>query len=671
MTAPRASSANHHLSVAFRLAALAWLALAIQEVFLFLRPNPYGQPYVILWKPYLVFALIYNLFGVAVVSAPVVLLWLALGARMVNDRVARWVHYFQLFALTVTVVLDHLDNEVMRFMGLHLRFGLIRTYWRVQAWGDDMGYIILGDRGGPLLPFVILLVVPVALWWVGRRVIRSRPLPFSLPLPASLAVVALPLALLLLVTYVKRPGGNRILRVRPEIMTLYAEAKANASGGTRPSNFPALAREYQTAWYQRSGDSTWRFADPEHPLIREPVAQAASGTETPWNVIFLQLETLRGWNTGFLNPDTLPSATPFIDRYARDSNSAYWRRHMSFGPPTVTGFMAAHCSIKPHSGANIAASFTYTALECLPLVLRRHGYYAELFTGFDPDWDNETIWIRRWYDAYRYYADTRGIDRPVFRLAAERIKELGQSGRPFMATVVSASNHIPFRARRMGAGEERFDLDPQEPPSVAIRNTMRYTDDVVRELIESLRDEPWYAHTIVVITGDHGYDLGERGTATLESGWRQATWVPLVIHSPHPRLPKGAHDDEPASLLDIAPTITDLLGIRERNPWMGASLAAPGYTGSPLTGGRAARLFGEAGPWSLAVYPTTGRAGLFAWRDDPLQRRDVADQYPAVVAAIQRQAHSEQALVDYLIWANRVWQPEVTPAAPAPAASGP
>jgi arylsulfatase A-like enzyme len=228
-----------------------------------------------------------------------------------------------------------------------------------------------------------------------------------------------------------------------------------------------------------------------------------------------------------------------------------------------------------------------------------------------------------------------------------------------MATVISVSNHVPFRARRMGPGEERFDLDPAHPPWVAIRNTIRYTDDVVRELIESLQDEPWFEHTIVIITGDHGYDLGQRGTTTQKSGWREATWVPLVIHTPDPDLPKGRHE-EPATLLDIAPTVADLLKIREPNPWMGASLVAPGYTGSPFVAGRGLAIFGESGRWSLASNPRTGRLGLYDWASDPLQRRDSAAQHPDVVQALDREAKSERVLVDYLLEANRVWRPEVT-----------
>jgi hypothetical protein len=139
--------------VAFRLTALAWLAMAVQEALLFLRPNPYGEPYVGLWKPYLAYALVYNLAGVAVASAPFVLVWLAWNDRPIRPGVALTIHRLQLGLLSLTVVLDHLDNEVERFMGIHLTFGLVQTYYRVNAWGEDMLYILLHDRGGPGLPF--------------------------------------------------------------------------------------------------------------------------------------------------------------------------------------------------------------------------------------------------------------------------------------------------------------------------------------------------------------------------------------------------------------------------------------------------------------------------------------------------------------------------------------
>ena len=139
----------HHVTVALRLAALAWLAMTLQEVLLYARPDPYGEPYVGIWYGYLAYALAYNLLGVMLVSAPMLALWLVRGGRRVPARLAAGMHGLQLGALVAVVVLDQIDNEVMRFMGVHLTYGLLRTYYRVNAWGGDMYRIILGDRGGP------------------------------------------------------------------------------------------------------------------------------------------------------------------------------------------------------------------------------------------------------------------------------------------------------------------------------------------------------------------------------------------------------------------------------------------------------------------------------------------------------------------------------------------
>jgi phosphoglycerol transferase MdoB-like AlkP superfamily enzyme len=649
-----APAGTSHLLAALAIAGLGWLAMSLQEAMLYARPDPFGQAYVQRWPGDLSYALVFNLAGVLLVSSPMLLFWLAWDGRPLRPPLARLVHLLQLALLLVTLVLDQLDNEIMRFMGIHLTYGLVRTYYHVTAWGEDMSAILRGDRGGPGLPFLFLVLFPLGLWWVGRRVAGSAPVRARLRPWSRVLLVALPVAVPLLVVRFRNPGYSRTARVQPAIVTIYHELAADRSAGTRPPEYDALVRDYQADWFRQSGDTGWRFSDRRRPLVHSPTAPGTPAPGPPWNVIYLQLETFRGINTGVLRPDAVPSATPFIDRLARDSAAAYWQRFLSFGPPTVNGLMAGHCSIEPHSRKNITASFTYTALDCLPEVLRRHGYRAELFTGFDPDWDNESGWLRRWYDRVNYYDDAHSLDRPVFRRAAERIRALGRGPQPFMATVVSISNHIPFMARRMGVPEARFDLDPARPPARAIRNTMRYTDDVVRELIQSLQSEPWFAHTLVVVTGDHGYDLGEHGTKGQDTGWREAVWVPLIIYGPHPRLPRGRHD-EPASQLDIAPTVADLLGIREPSPWMGASLLARGHTGSPFAFARYGSIFGEDGRYSMVAQPATWRTLLFVFDTDPLEHHDVSAAHPEVATALRRLAGDRVRLIDYLLEVNLVW----------------
>ncbi len=644
-------SGSSEFQVALRLALLAWLVMSAQELLLFLRPTPYGGPYVQQWPGYFGRALFYNLLGVALVSLPFLLRWLVGYARPVRGRTARRWHTALLALLVLTVGLDQADNEAMRFLGTHLTFTLAATYQRIGAWGSDMFHVFTTDRGGPWLPFVILFGAMALVWWRGRRIIGNGRTLRAWPIPAALAWTVLPLAIPLLAYNL--PGGHFPRnRVRPEIITLALELVRDSRGTAPPADLRRQVAEYQTRWLAGEGSGAWRFAgDSTYPLLRVPLSPAPPDG-TRWNVIYLQLETFRGWDMGFLRPDREPSPTPFLDRLASDSGTAVWTRFLSFGPPTISGFMAGHCSAPPHSSRDISTTYTSSSLLCLPAVARRHGWRTAYFTGSDPDWDNQTIWLRRWYDEVAYYSDADELDREVFRRALARIRELGHSSEPFFATVVSISNHYPFRSR-----ERALDITTAATPAEAVLNTTHYTDDVVREFVDSIAREPWYPRTLLVIVGDHGYNLGEHdGTPGQRNGWRESIWVPFLIHGRHPRLPPGRHNAL-ASQLDIAPTVAELLGIRDPTPWLGRNLLALS-PGDPLVGlVHGDILFGETPAWSLVLDPATAAPHLYHADRDPLQRNDVASQYPDDSARLEQEVRARQALWDYLVEHDRVWPP--------------
>jgi iduronate 2-sulfatase len=198
-----------------------------------------------------------------------------------------------------------------------------------------------------------------------------------------------------------------------------------------------------------------------------------------------------------------------------------------------------------------------------------------------------------------------------------------------------------------------------DQPTTAIRYTMSYTDDVLREFVDSLRREPWFGRTLLVITGDHGYNLGEHSPAGQINGWRESVWVPLLIHGAHPRLAGGPRDDI-ASLLDVAPTIADLVGIREANPWMGSSLVKERESAS-FALSRETAVLGEQGRFSMVVDPATGRARLYDAIQDPLQRHDISTAHRALADSLRKRAEEERRLTDYLLEANRVWPDSLQP----------
>jgi arylsulfatase A-like enzyme len=90
------------------------------------------------------------------------------------------------------------------------------------------------------------------------------------------------------------------------------------------------------------------------------------------------------------------------------------------------------------------------------------------------------------------------------------------------------------------------------------RAAAMFADEEFGRLIEALESSPHADNTIVVVTSDHGFHLGQKQHLHKLTLWDSATRVPLLV-----RLP-GQHTatrrDEAVSLLDVFPTLIDLAG---------------------------------------------------------------------------------------------------------------
>lgn len=635
--------------LAFFLALGAWLACVLLQLALYLRTAPHGGPFLAEWGRYFWLALYYDLLGTWLIAAPFMLLWLILYRRPAHGRHWRIAAGLQATLLAANLVLSQVDHEVLRFLGLRLSPSFLLAYAQPEMLGDRLFLDVLArDQGGAYLPLVLLIVVPGIYFWWAARLIRTTPPGFAIPRWAALALAIVPLA---------APGNAwlqatsqfRLRKVEPLVVAFAVDLGAGYEEWRRPDDFAALAADHQARWLTRSADPGWHFPDPERPYLRVPNAPGPAAPPGPrWNVIYLQLETLRGMDMGALNPGPR-SATPFLDRLAQGPNAALWTRASSFGMPSINGLFATHCSIAPPRRRYIT-NHTDAALLCLPELLRRHGYRTEMLNGGDTDWDNSSPFLARWYDRLTRFPQASQADRPIFRAAAREVIRLGRGDRPFFAAIVSVSNHTPFTSR-----EPAMDIGPGGTPAQRIRNTTHYMDDSVREFFAAIASEPWFAHTIVVIVGDHGFNTGEHGRpAGQQDLYRESVWVPLIILGAHPRLAAGRHD-VPASLLDVAPTLADLLGLRFANPWQGHSLLAVRPEGGAVAAIRDAALW-DSPLWTAVRDPADGRARLYRGQADWLQRRDLAPVFPALAEALLARAGGAQRLNDHLLRHDRVWR---------------
>ncbi|MCX5795429.1 MAG: sulfatase-like hydrolase/transferase [Elusimicrobia bacterium] len=164
--------------------------------------------------------------------------------------------------------------------------------------------------------------------------------------------------------------------------------------------------------------------------------------------------------------------------------------------------------------------------------------------------------------------------------------------------------------------------------------------------------------TVVVLTSDHGMEWGERGliaTAFHEALWDSLVRVPLVFW--HPSLRPGTLSGG-VELIDLAPTLMDLLGLRCPSSFQGRSLAPllgaadadrgpddrPAFSAaSTLQVRESLRLFSlRTGRWKLIYDAERGSVRLFDLREDPGELLDVSAQQAEVargmLGALRRRA---------------------------------
>jgi hypothetical protein len=108
-----------------------------------------------------------------------------------------------------------------------------------------------------------------------------------------------------------------------------------------------------------------------------------------------------------------------------------------------------------------------------------------------------------------------------------------------------------------------------------------YFDQKLKAFLEALEQRKVLSKAVVLITGDHGEEVFDLGG--LYHGWQINPWVmrvPLFIHYPtgtHAALPAGTISLRPVNLIDIAPTLCQVMGVSilRNSEWQGVNLLEP------------------------------------------------------------------------------------------------
>ena len=103
-----------------------------------------------------------------------------------------------------------------------------------------------------------------------------------------------------------------------------------------------------------------------------------------------------------------------------------------------------------------------------------------------------------------------------------------------------------------------------------------YVDHEIGRLLDTLENSPHGKNTLIILWSDHGWHLGEKEHWGKWTGWERSTRVPLMIVPPT-RLPGfavGARCDQPVSLIDLYPTLTEICSLPNPGNLDGQSLVS-------------------------------------------------------------------------------------------------
>ncbi len=193
-------------------------------------------------------------------------------------------------------------------------------------------------------------------------------------------------------------------------------------------------------------------------------------------------------------------------------------------------------------------------------------------------------------------------DRQLVTTTAEAWLER-QSGRRTLTMVHLYSTHTPynpapeFRARHLdpkydgpfdtfvAAHREAIEDGDYEPTAADIEQIrdlylagVEEADTMIGRMVERLRSLGALDDTIVIVTSDHGESLGEHGLWEHNWMYQDNLRVPLVLRFPV-GLPAGRRVEAQVGLIDIVPTVLDLMGIEGPTPAAQAEALAQGLDG--------------------------------------------------------------------------------------------
>jgi len=276
------------------------------------------------------------------------------------------------------------------------------------------------------------------------------------------------------------------------------------------------------------------------------------------NVILITVDALRPDHLGCYGYER--NTSPNIDKFAKEEGILF--SQASWTCPSIHSLISS--TYPSTTGVYLWDQSLSDLTPTLTQILKKKGFYTGFISahGGLPD--------RNEFDTFEDVFDAKGED--ITKKTALWIEK--NQNKQFFLWV----HYMDTHDRSIGVPIEKQFIENITPEEIKIYSSkydeaISYVDSQIAYLLEELKDLMIYNNTIVIITADHGEEMGEHSMYFTHGGslWDSLIRVPLIFY--YPNAPhKGKVILSQVQLIDIAPTVCDILKIKKPKSFEGKSL---------------------------------------------------------------------------------------------------
>lgn len=313
-------------------------------------------------------------------------------------------------------------------------------------------------------------------------------------------------------------------------------------------------------------------------------------------VMLVSIDTLRPDHLSLYGYER--ETSPYLQELA--SESTVFRRAYSHVPFTLIAHASLFSSMFPDTHGvtrktNMPSSVPLLAEELAEEGFDTYGYYAS-------DWLDPRFGYSRGFDEWHF--NYHGWETQ--EQALETLDEIAVNGTPaflflhyfdvhcgplkqpgplypshpdYRDTFLPHDDVDASRYSPEDIYHDRVELTEREKENVVAQydGGILYVDTLLRQLTDKMKDLEIYDEALIIVTSDHGESLGHEDTFDSHgSFWEEGLRVPLLVKLPvsDPERPRwvGQEIEERVQLIDVAPTILRVAGVRKPDLFQGHDL---------------------------------------------------------------------------------------------------